>query len=69
METLRLSHDKCREIDEIMFRDFSDKDLEDFNRMIEKITKNLSYGNVSEKEVFEYIKRENNGRNGDDKNA
>ncbi len=69
MQALTLSREKCCEIDETMFRDFSEDELKEFNRMIEKITGNLSYGNVSEKEVFEYIKRENNGRNGDDENA
>lgn len=69
LEALNLSREKCREIDEIMFGNFTEKELDDFNGMIEKITENLSYGNVSEKEVFEYIKRENNARNGDDKNA
>lgn len=68
MKALNRSREKCREIDETMFKDFSEKDLEEFNLMIEKITKNLSYGNVSEKEVIEYIKREDNRRNGDDKN-
>lgn len=68
-ECLKLSNEKCCEIDNLMFKDFSEEDLETFNRMIEKITQNLSYENISEKEIFAYIEREDNGRNGDDKNV
>ncbi len=69
METLKLSKEKCCEIDNMMFRDFSENELETFNRMIEKIAKNLSYENISEKEIFAYIEREDTERNGDDENV
>lgn len=69
LEALRLGREECCKIDSMMFSGFSAEELGEFNRMIEKITNNLSCSDVSEKEVIAYIEREDNQRKGEDKNV
>ncbi len=58
---------ECGKVDSRMFEGFSDRDIDIFSGYLQKITENLSEDGLSEKEVFEYIAKED-GRKGDDKN-
>lgn len=58
---------ECGKVDSRMFEGFSDRDIDIFSGYLQKITENLSEEGLSEKEVFEYIAKED-GRKGDDKN-
>ena len=68
-ESTRLEGRKrCDKIDKIMFSDFSDDEIALFSDMLSRIADNLSADGISEKDIMEYIKKNDNG-NGDDKNA
>ena len=58
---------ECGKVDSRMFEGFSDRDIDIFSGYLQRITENLSEDGLSEKEVFEYIAKED-GRKGDDKN-
>lgn len=58
---------ECGKVDSRMFEGFSDRDIDIFSGYLQRITENLSEEGLSEKEVFEYIAKED-GRKGDDKN-
>lgn len=57
---------ECDKVDKIMFNGFSLVEIEKFSDMLSRIGNNLSVDGISDKEAFEYFKKE---RNGDDKNA
>ena len=57
---------ECDKVDEIMFKGFSAEETEMFSDMLSRIGDNLSDGGISDKDAFEFFKKE---RNGDDKNA
>lgn len=56
---------ECDKIDKIMFTGFSDEEISVFSDMLSRIGKNLSYDGISEKEVFQLIKKQIKG---DDEN-
>ena len=58
---------ECGKVDSRMFEGFSDEEIDAFSGYLQRITENLSEDGLSEKEVFEYIAKED-GRKGDDKN-
>lgn len=58
---------ECGKVDSRMFEGFSDRDIDIFSGYLQRITENLSEEGLSEKEVFDYIAKED-GRKGDDKN-
>lgn len=53
----------CDRIDGIMFNGFSEEEISLFSDMMSKIADNLSGDGISDKDAFEFFKR-----NGDDKN-
>lgn len=55
---------ECGRVDKTMFSGFSDEEIIAFSDMLSKVAENLSPAGISEKEVFNIMKR----RNGDDKN-
>jgi DNA-binding MarR family transcriptional regulator len=57
---------ECERIDSVMFSGFSDEELTAFSDMLSKIADNLSPSGISEREVFDIMKKR---RNGDDKNV
>ncbi len=59
---------ECNKVDNKMFEGFSDEEIDVFSHYLQRITENLSEDGLSEKEVFEYIARQDAGK-GDDKNA
>lgn len=56
---------ECDRIDGVMFSGFSKEEITAFSDMLSRIAKNLSPSGISEKEVFDIMKKR---RNGDDKN-
>ncbi len=56
---------ECDRVDKAMFGGFSDEEIIAFSDMLSKISDNLSPTGISEKEVFNIMKKR---RNGDDKN-
>lgn len=64
-KTRKAGKAECDKVDKAMFTGFSDEEIAVFSNMLSRISKNLSYDGISEKEVFEIMK---NKRNGDDKN-
>lgn len=60
--------ERCNRVDSEMFKGFSESEIDAFSDFLQRITENLSEEGLSEREVFEYIAKEN-GRRGDDKNA
>lgn len=66
-EVLLAGRTECGKVDGKMFEGFSDEEIHIFSGYLQRITENLSEDGLSEKEVFEYIARED-GRKGDDKN-
>lgn len=59
---------ECNKVDTQMFSGFTDSEIERFSEMLIRISENLSEGGITEKEVFDYIAKED-GRKGEDKNA
>lgn len=58
---------ECNKVDTKMFDGFSEKEIDAFSDFLVRISENLSGDGVSDKEVFEYIAKENSGK-GDDEN-
>ncbi len=56
---------ECDKVDKIMFKGFSDSEINLFSDMLSRIANNLSGDGISDKEAMEFFK---NQRNGDDKN-
>ncbi|MBQ8764268.1 MAG: winged helix-turn-helix transcriptional regulator [Clostridia bacterium] len=56
---------ECDRVDKVMFSGFTDEEITAFSDMLSKVAKNLSPAGISEKEVFDIMKKR---RNGDDKN-
>lgn len=65
--TLLEGRKRCDKVDNIMFSDFSGEEIALFSDMLSRIAKNLSADGISERDIMEYIKKNDNG-NGDDKN-
>lgn len=59
---------ECDKVDACMFSGISDEEVEKFGEILAKIAKNLSIDGLSDREVLNYIAKQN-GREGDDKNA
>lgn len=60
---------ECNKTDMLVFNGFTEEEIGQFSRMLSRIINNLSLSGVSEKDVIEYIRKDNINRNGDDKNA
>ncbi len=56
---------ECDRVDKAMFSGFTDEEIIAFSDMLSKIAENLSPAGMSEKDVFDIMKKR---RNGDDKN-
>ena len=56
---------ECDRVDKAMFSGFSDEEISVFSDMLSKIADNLSPNGISDRELFDIIKK---NRNGDDKN-
>lgn len=56
---------ECDRIDKAMFSGFTDEEITAFSDMLTKIAENLSPAGMSDKDVFNIMKKR---RNGDDKN-
>ncbi len=56
---------ECERVDKAMFSGFSDEEILAFSDMLSRVAKNLSPVGISEKEVFDIMKKR---RNGDDEN-
>lgn len=67
-EVFAAGREKCNKVDTEMFKGFSESEIDVFSDFLQRITDNLSEDGLSEKDVFEYIARQDAG-NGDDKNA
>ncbi len=59
---------ECSKVDTRMFEGFSREEIDIFSEYLLRITENLSEDGLSERDIFEYIAKED-GRKGDDKNA
>lgn len=59
---------ECSKVDTRMFEGFSREEIDIFSGYLLRITENLSEDGLSERDIFEYIAKED-GRKGDDKNA
>lgn len=54
--------------DALVFDGFSEEEIGQFSSMLSRIIDNLSPSGVSEREVMDYIRKDDINRNGDDKN-
>ena len=59
---------KCNKVDRKMFDGFSESEIDAFSDFLSRIAENLSEEGLSDREVFDYIARED-GRKRDDKNV
>lgn len=67
-ETFAAGRAKCNKVDARMFEGFSESEIDAFSDFLSRITENLSEEGLSDREVFDYIAKED-GRKRDDKNV
>lgn len=67
-EAFLAGREECNKVDARMFSGISDEEIKKFSEILIKITENLSEDGISEKDVFDYIAKEDD-RKRDDKNV